>query len=315
MVTRLHLFIVIALSLLLTSVILIMYTQQREQEFLQHQLEIQRAMVEGAAGDISFRLQEQIRHVRLFNDEYRQMISHLARYPRDENTRQILNTRLKERFPNADSFTITHASGNPILDDFEGNIGDVCQQDISNFSAEVQRLRSTGSAHNAIFIHPQAGRYHYDIMAAVKDGGFYPGSSIFLVSFKPDYIQNILKSREIPGHKLMLTKLHDNSLIEISDEGTRDTMGREGRLTRKELLSIKASENIPNTNWVMVDLKDPSYQKQYINKLWKEAGGIILIVAVTNIFIFLIFSTRIKYAEIRESKSENKTYPWVKNDN
>ena len=214
-----------------------------------------------------------------------------------------------------DSFSITNAVGSPILDDFEGNIGEVCQRDISNFSSEVQRLQSTGQAYNAIFIHPQANRYHYDIMAAIKDGGYYPVQSILLVSFKPKYIQDILESREIPGHKLMLTKLHDNSLIEISKEGTRDTMAREGRLNKKELLSIKASEHIPNTDWVMVDLKDPSYEQQYISKLWKEAGGIILIVAVTNIFIFLIFSTRIKYAEIRESKRDNKTYPWVKREN
>ena len=314
MVTRLHLFIVISLSLLLTSVVLIMYTQQREREFLAHQLEIQHAMVEGAARDISFRLEEQIRHVHLFNDEYRQLLTHLSRFPYDENTRENINTRLTQRFPNVDSFSITNTLGNPILDDFEGNIGEVCQRDISNFSSEVQRLQSTGQAYNAIFIHPQANRYHYDIMAAIKDGGYYPVHSILLVSFKPKYIQDILESRQIPGHKLMLTKLHDNSLIEISNEGTRDTMAREGRLSKHELLSIKASEHIPNTDWVMVDLKDPSYEQQYIIKLWKEAGGIILIVAVTNIFIFLIFSTRIKYAEIRESKRDNKTYPWVKRD-
>jgi hypothetical protein len=314
MVTRLHLFIVIALSLLLTSVVLIMYTQQREQEFIDHQLEIQRAMVEGAARDISFRLEEQIRHVRLFNDEYRHMITQLSRYPNDENTRQIIDARLKERFPNIDSFTITNAAGLPVLADFGGNIGDVCQRDIINFSTEVKRLHDSNSAQNVIFIHPQAERYHYDIMAAVQDGLPHPARSIFLVSFKPDPIRDILKSREIPGHKLMLTKLHDNALIEISAEGTRDLMARSGRLTRDELLSIKTSENIPGTDWVMVDLQDPSYEQNYINRLWKEAGGIILIVAVTNILIFLIFSARIKYGEIRESKSENKTYPWIKHE-
>jgi hypothetical protein len=314
MVTRLHLFIVIALSLLLTSVVLIMYTQQREREFLDHQLEIQRAMVEGAARDISFRLEEQIRHVRLFNDEYRQLLSHLALYPYDEYTKGLIDSRLKERFPNVDAFTITNAAGVPMLDDFEGNIGEVCQRDISAFSSEVKRLNNTGTAQNAIFIHPQADRYHYDVMADIKYGSPYVGNSIFLVSFKPKSIQHILKSREIPGHKLMLTKLHDRSLIEINDEGTRDAMAREGRLSKDELLSIKASENIPNTNWVMIDLKDASYEEAYIRRLWKESGGIILIVAVTNIFIFMIFSTRIKYAEIRESKRENKAYPWVNNE-
>jgi hypothetical protein len=291
-----------------------MYTQQREREFVDHQLEIQHAMVEGVARDISYRLEEQIRHVRLFNDEYRQLLAHLARYPRDEHSKELVYARLKERFPNVDAFTITNAAGIPVLDDFEGNIGEVCQRDISTFSSEVKRLNNTDKAQNAIFIHPQPDRYHYDVMVDIKDGSPHAGNSILLVSFKPISIQNILKSREIPGHKLMLTKLRDRSLIEINDEGTRNMMAREGRLSKDELLSVKASKNIPNTDWVMIDLKDSSYEEAYIKRLWKESGGIILIVAVTNIFIFMIFSTRIKYAEIRESRRENKAYPWINNE-
>ena len=312
MVTRLHLFILITASILLTSIILILYTQQRESDFLDHQLAIQKAMVEGASRDINYRLEEQIRHVRLFNDEYRQLISHLAVYPQDETTKEIISIRLRERFPNVDSFTITNANGFPILDDIETRVGDICKRDISNFSTEFKRLHDGNDARNAIFIHPQAEHYHYDIMAVVKDGT--PNRNIFLVSFTPEPIQHILKSRKIPGHQLMLTKLNDSALIEVSDSGTRDTMGRDGRLSKEELLSIKASKEIPNTDWVMIDLKDPSFEKTYIKKLWKEAGGIILIVAITNLLIFMIFSTRIKYAEMRENKRENKTYPWIKHE-
>jgi len=310
MVSRLHLFIIVTLSLLLRSVILIMYTQQREQEFSAHQLAIQKAMVEGAARDISYRLESQIHHVRLFNDEYRQLISHLAYHPHDENTQEIIDIRLRQRFSNLDSFSITSATGTPVLDDIESRVGDICKNDIANFSTEVKRLNDRNKAKNTIFIHPQAEHYHYDVMASIK--GSDSDRNIFLVSFSPQPIQNILKSREIPGHKLMLTKLHDSSLIEISDAGTRDIMAREGRLNKEELLSIKTSMAIPNTDWVMIDLYDPAYERAYINKLWKESAGILLIVAITNLIIFLIFSARIRYAEIRENKRENKTYPWVK---
>jgi len=287
-----------------------MYTQQREQEFSQHQLAIQKAMVDGAARDIAYRLESQIRHVRLFNDEYRQLISHLALHPHDETTREIIDIRLRERFPNVDSFSITNAIGMPILEDIESRVGDICKRDIASFATELDRLHNSNEARNAIFIHPQAGHYHYDVMAGVKDGT--ANRNVFLVSFTTQAIQNILKSREIPGHRLMLTKLHDSALIEISGSGTRDSMGRDGRLKTEELLSIKASKEIPDTDWVMVDLKDPAYEKTYIRKLWKESGGIIMIVAITNLMIFLIFSARIKYAEIRENKRENKTYPWIK---
>ena len=310
MVSRPHLFILTALSLLLTSVILIMYTQQRAQEFTQHQLAIQQAMIEGAARNISHRLESQIRQVHLFNDEYRQLISHLAYHPHDESTEEIIDTRLRQRFPSVNSFTITNAIGTPILDDIETKVGDICKRDISNFSTEVKRLSHSGEVKNAIFIHPQSGRYHYDVMASIQDGT--PDRSVFFVSFNPQPIQEILKSHKIPGHTLMLTKLNDSSLIEISDAGTRDSMAREIRLNAEELLSIKTSREIPNTDWVMIDLKDPSYEKAYISKLWKESGGIILIVAITNLMIFLIFSARIRYAEIRENKRENKTFPWIK---
>lgn len=311
MVTRLHLFIVITLSILLTSVILTMYTQQRVQDFKEHRLVIEKAMVEGTARDISNRLESQIRHVRLFNDEYRRLISYLTVSPHDEATKEIINIRLRERFPDVESFTITNAVGTPLLDDVETRVGDICKRDISNFVIEDKRLsHSEFEAKNAIFIHPQAGHYHYDIMATVMDGT--PNHNVFLVSFNPQPIQDILKSREIPGHQLILSKSNDHALIEISAAGTRDTMGRDGRLTETELLSLKVSKDIPNTDWAMVDLQDPDYEEAYINKLWKESGSIILIVAITNILIFLIFSTRIKYTEIREKKRKNKTYPWIK---
>ena len=310
MITRLHLFIVITLSILLTSVILTMYTQQRVHDFKNNQLATEKAMVEGAARDISNRLESRIRHVRLFNDEYRQLISYLVRNPHDETTKEIINIRLRERFPDFISFTITDAVGTPLLDDIETKVGDICKRDISSFAIEAKRLsHSKFEAKNAIFIHPQAGHYHYDIMATVMDGT--PNRNIFFVSFSPQPIQDILKSREIPGHQLILTKSDDQALIEISAAGTRDTMGRDGRLKESELLSLKISKDIPNTGWIMVDLQDPDYEETYINKLWKESGSIILIVALTNLLIFLIFSTRIKYAEIRENKRENKA--WLKN--
>ena len=310
MVTRLHLFMITLVSLLLTSVVLIMYTHHRETEFLDRQREIQQAMVEGASRYISYRVSEQIRHVHLFNDEYRELLAHLARFPNDERTKEIIDIRLRERFPYVDSFTITDARGNPVLDDIEGNIGDICQRDITSFVTEVKRVKNTKKVTNQIFIHPQAGRYHYDVMAVIKDDPSH-ARSIFFVSFKPDPIRDILKSKLIPGHQLMLTRLHDSSLIEISDAGTRDSMGREGRLTKEELLSIKISKRIPNTDWVLVDLKDPKYEDAYIQKLWKESSGILLIVALANIMIFFVLSARIKYSEIRENKRDNKAFKWI----
>ena len=310
MVTRLHLFIIIALSILLTSVVLIMYTQQREREFLDNQLVVQQAMVDGAARDIQYRLNEQSRLVALFSDEYRRQINQLTYHPGDQYIAAIINKRLQERFPYVDSFSITSTSGEPIIDDFEGNIGDVCKRDISSFSTEVKRLHNPTTVHNAIFIHPQAGRYHYDIMSPVWNAANQ--QYVFLVSFKPDSLQHILKTREIPGYKLLLTKLYDSSLIEVSGEGTRDIIGRDGRLSKTELMSIKASKSIPNTEWSLINLQDPTYEQSYINKLWKEAGGILLIVIITNLLVFMIFSTRIKYAEIRNRQQQNKTYPWVK---
>lgn len=299
MASRMHLFLILSLSLLLTSVILVMYTQQRVEEFNEHQLAIQKAMVKGAAQDISYRIENQIRHVSLFNDEYRHLISHLALHPHDENTKEIIDIRLRERFPNIISFFITSATGTPVLDDKESMIDDIIKRDISSFSTEVKRLNDSKLARNTIFIHPRAGRHHYVVMASIK--GVDSDRNVFFVSFSPEPIQQILKSRGIPGHQLMLTRLHDNTLIEVSSAGTRDMMGREGRLSKQELLTIKASKPIPNTDWVMVDLKDPDYEQTYIRKLWKESGGIILIVAITHLIIFLIFGARNgRYTEMLE---------------
>ena len=84
MVTRLHLFIIVTVSILLTSVVLIMYTQHRQREFLENQIAVEQAMVDGAARDITYRLEEQIRLVALFNNEYRRQISQLVYQRHDE---------------------------------------------------------------------------------------------------------------------------------------------------------------------------------------------------------------------------------------
>ncbi len=299
MITRLHLALIVALSIVFTAIVLVIFTQHREQDYYQQQLQIQKAMVEGAAKDISYRLTAQIKNARLFGDEYRELIRHLTRNPDDDYTFNVIEKRLQQRFPNVSSFTIASGRGVPLLEDVEARVGEVCQRDIASFSTEVKRVNK--DVRNPVFIHPQAGNYHYDIMSSFegKDGF----NKVFFASFDPKPIQQILKSREIPGHRLMLVKTDDDTLVEVSSDGTRDIMAREARLTKEEQMSIKASKALPGTNWTMVDIQDSEYFKSYIDALWKEAGILLLIVALSNILIFFIISIRIKVVERRENQA------------
>lgn len=296
MVTRLHLFLVILLSLILTSVVLVIYTLQRESEFLEHQIEIQQTMVEGAARDISYRLSNQILHVHIFSDEYREILPRLVNNPQDEFTKEVIQTRLKQRFPYVSGFTITRTDGTPVLDDIEIQVGDVCKRDIVDFSLEAKR--SSLDVQNPIFIHPQPGNYHYDVMTSINHPIY--GKFVFFVSFHPDPIANILRSRQIPGHQLLLVKSDDSRLIEISTDGARDTLQRETHLNEEELLRIKTSEPIAGTDWLMVDLQDPDYVDNYIDNLWQEAFNILIIVALTNLLLFIISNLRISFTDKRE---------------
>ncbi len=283
MLKQLEIFIIAMMFVLITAIILIIYTVERGQEFKNHQSMIQKAAVHGAAYAIKLQLSNKHRHVRLFLNEYERLVTHLVNFPTDDKTATDIKARLQQRFSDFFTYTVTNQKGVPILFDFDDLVGNACQHDLNTFFEIVNKKKA---ALNKVFVHPQPYHYHYDIMAPLALKG--TGMHIFFASFYLRDITDILRTHEIPGQNLILVKQSDLSLIEVGKQGARDKLAtREPRLNKAELQSIRVYENIPDTDWRLINLPDVAFEKKYLRGLWKEAA--IIIFVVTLALLLLIF--------------------------
>lgn len=282
MLRRIEVFFIALIFVLISAVILIVYTMQREQEFVSYNEKIQTAVVQGAAYAINSQLQNKRRHVRLFVDEYARLIWKLENNPEDETTADAISTRLKQRFPDFFTYTITDNQGEPILVDIDSFVGGVCQSDLSNYASRMKWKHE--GLNNEVVIHPQPSYYHYDIMSPLQSEG--TNSRIFFSSFYADEIVNIIENHEVPGLQLFLTKQSEPDLIEISKSGARDKLKREMKLTDDERSRIYAYTEIPDSDWRLVVLPDASVLDNYVSGLWKEM--IIILVLLSLALVALI---------------------------
>lgn len=170
--------------------------------------------------------------------------------------------------------------------DIESLVGEACKLDLHNYSRTVNR--DSKQIKNEVFIHPQPYNYHYDIMAPLYEHGKEP--RIFFSSFYLKPIVDILRTHEVPGHNLMLVRQSKPSLIEVTREGARDVINRDIELSEAELRRVTVYENIPGSDWRVINLPDVNYLTQYTRGLWFEAFVILLITIVTlTLLIFILF--------------------------
>ncbi len=303
MLKQMEVFLIAAIFVLVTAIVLIINTWQRVDEFKQHNKNTQQAVTTGAVYAIDNHLQNRHRHVQLFLDEYEQLILHLSRFPSDEQTANDIRNRLQQRFTDFFTFTITDRQGKPVLQNIDSLVGEACQLDLNNFAKIIKTTNKAVA--NKVFVHPQTFHYHYDIMAPMYSSGtsdmnamIGAESRIFFASFYLKEIADILKTHEIPGQKLILVKQSNTSLIEVTPQGTRDKLSRDINLTKAEQERIQVHENIPNSLWQLVNLPDAKFEKSYLRKLWTEA---IIIMCIVAFALFLLIVVLIKTLEKRNS--------------
>lgn len=284
MLKRIEVFIVAVIFTLITAIVVIVYTMQREQEFTEHNRAIQESALQGAAYAINLQLLDKQRHVHLFLDEYASLIFRLISVPNDEKTLNDIKKRLQQRFPDFFTYTITDQNGIPILQNIESLVGATCQVDLSNF-AQKTLASSNRQLQNKVFVHPQPFHYHYDIMAPLYTTA---GVRVFFTSFYLNEIADILRTHEVPGGSLLLVKQSKPNLIEVSKLGARDKLSREPQLSAEERSQISVTKDIPNSDWRLVNLPNSDFEKQYIHDLWKEAITIISIVAIALVLLSIV---------------------------
>jgi PAS domain S-box-containing protein len=267
------------LSILVAAILLLVWNgSSRYRHYLDTQQQLAARSAGAAASEIQLQVEQLRRRVLLFADEERDLIGELARNPNDSRRYDELSERLDRHFSDRFAFAVAASDGTTLVDDIDNLVGDLCRLDILEFAS--------GDHPNRVYMHPQPGAYHFDIMARLDEAG---GGAVFFVSFHPTLIARVLRNSELQGHCLLLVLAEQDGLIELASDGARDHIGREPRLSPKERARVSVEVPVAGTAWTLVDLPDPGLHRKMQQAIWRETGlfalALVLIAAAMLRFL------------------------------
>lgn len=236
---------VLSLVLALLAVAAVAWVDQQRIGLLHQSTETQlRAEARALGRLISEALDLQARTLALFVHNHREWVDQLVRNPEDQDLKDALLEQLRQVFPMAFAFTIADSSGNRLITDFSGVIGDTCQGEIVRFAA----LSVEKAAHAFSDIHPVPGHYHFDLMTRLPMPA--GGKGVFLVSLPPLVISELLAAGEISSHTRMLVRADDPTLIDVTSDGSRELLQGRFRLP-DDPQSLSVVVPVAGTNWLL----------------------------------------------------------------
>ena len=130
--------------------------QVRLVQFEQSQAELGQSLSETTATGIERIIADRVREVTLFVDDFHGDIDRLASNLDDDDLLDQITEQVVQHFPGAFTFTLADPKGNPLLEDIEGLVGDLCRVDIRQFS--LSSVEPDGQHLDRIFIHPRPCR-------------------------------------------------------------------------------------------------------------------------------------------------------------
>jgi diguanylate cyclase (GGDEF)-like protein len=244
----------------------------RYREFESYQQRLMESAVNGTAAEIGVFIGELRRSVHLFADTEHVLLDRLAANPDGEQALEKLTAAVHDHFPEAFAFTLANDQGEPLLDDFDGLVGEICINDMRSFATQRE--------HSKVYLHPNPVAYHFDIMVDRERNGSAGG--IFFVSFTTDILTRTLQHGEAPGHKLLLLKQDIPGLIEVSSDGARIKLQREFKLSTQEIQRIGYSRSVSGTSWDLVDLPDADLYANMRRDIQRETFLVMLAFLVVN---------------------------------
>ena len=222
------------------------------------------------AFEINKTLKEKRRVIDMFIESSKELITELSNDPEDADLHQKFSERLKRFQPDFIAFNIMTLLGEPIIGEFDGNIGEFCLKDLKSYI-------ENGEQH--IRLHPNNNEHHYDIKSTYLSNGT---RLIFFVSFNIKEISDILSSVQSENHNLLLINKEAGNLIEITSEGSRKTIsGRLNfRMSGDESFRVLSAIKVKGTDWHVVDMRKEGLFADYRNN--------ILVEYITAYYIFSI---------------------------
>lgn len=229
--------------------------------------------------------------VNVFADEQIDMIRALAFNPDNDELRNNLGELITHYFPDRFAFSIADNSGEPLFEDFDGLISELCLTDIKQF---------TKDKFYHPYVHPNTEGYHFDVMVPYGENG---EEGVLFISFLADVLGDIIKTIQSPGHQVMLIYPQNNNLIEIIADGARNHWVRDDyRLSEKELSDINMRHPIAGTRWDAVSFHDDDLENDFIRSLILES----LLTLSLFIFVALIMVIRLRKEEVRREFAERQ---------
>lgn len=275
------------------SALLIWNAQGRNNDAQALQTHLMKGSVTGAAHEITLRVKTLRTAVSLFAEKERVLLKRLAKNPEDVDIYSQLLDRIKEYFTDGFAVTLADDRGDPVVMDFDGFVGQLCQADLRSFT---QHALITPE----IYIHPNTIGYHFDVMVPVELDSHRP--YIFFISFFPKVFSEILSRHQLYGHRLLLVNREINGLIEVDASGSRDAMNRDHYLSDAERARVQARARVDETRWTLLDVPEVGAVKDASEAVWQETA--MAIVALFAISLFLLYSLRHHVNQIEAQNSK-----------
>ncbi|WP_417671760.1 diguanylate cyclase [Roseibium sp.] len=232
--------------------------------------------------------------VRAFAEDHNELLEKMLRFPDDLIAQNAVEELVTAYFPSHFAFVAQDADGVFVPDDLGEFVGDACRADMSSYSGVLKDLSEGGRilSENAMlyepFIHPQPYNYHFDLTSHWESATGKSG--LLMISFPPNQLVKILAGHEVPGHNLMLLRKDRSDLIEVTSEGWRENIQREGLLSEDELSRVQFRMPINGTRWEVAYLPSQEVIDDHIYKVeWLTAIAVSLILAMMGIFTWWYF--------------------------
>lgn len=274
---------------------LVMATNDRANNFKKYHQEISKNATRNISQEIERLLRQKRQLVKSFVEDNRQMFMEVAAYPEDEELYQRINLKLGRYFTDYFSSNIATAAGELLVDDFEGNIGELCLNDLQHYiDSGNQRVR----------IHPNPMIYHYDILVELGEG---VGKKVIIITFNTDDIVNLLKASNPEEHNLIIADRYNN-LVEITTAGSRNMLKEriDYRLSEHERARVVSSAVIKGTFWEVLDLHDPDLYSSYKNKiLWQAVVIYLFFILIIALMSFSLYAGLRRQKKLEQGLLEN----------
>ncbi|NNL07168.1 MAG: GGDEF domain-containing protein [Gammaproteobacteria bacterium] len=268
---------------------LVMASNDRVNNFVKYHQIISKNATRNISQEIERLLLQKRQLVQSFVEDNRAIFDDITAQPENEELFDRLNLKLGRYFSDYFSSNIATTGGELVVDDFEGDIGELCLTDLKQY---------VRSGYQQVRIHPNQKIYHYDILVEFGEG---MARKIIIITFSADEIAGLLKASNPENHNLLIVD-RVNNLIEITRDGSRIMLKNrlDYRLSEDEEARVISSASIQGSYWNVIDIHDENLFSDFQNKTLRQG----LIVYLFFILMAALMSFSLHAGVRRQNKLE-----------